>query len=204
MKLLATTMIFLATLSAYAADTDKAAAAPAAGMAWTARIEVRDMATATSSCGTTTPCTGNTNTGFGVGVTTPVWNFAQDWALVTGGMLRQRTVSLSVTGSSPSLTDLDLDIPVAAQWSFGGSFALRAGLDLGFKLSSAYTTYLASAFSDNSTVTPFELGFDWNFLPNQLINLAYESGVTLATGVATGTPSQATGSSINLGYGYTF
>jgi hypothetical protein len=193
MKFLTTTLLIIAFgLSASALD-------------WTGRLEARDSMTSSSVCSGVSGCSTNTNVGFGAGVTVPVWNFAADWSLVTGALLRQEIVSgsYSVIGTATA-TYLYLDIPVGVQWNWS-PIAVRLAADLGVKLSSTYSTYTSNTFTDNSIVVPVELAFDWTFLPNQLINVTYETGVTTAN-LASGYTGNAlaTANTIVLGYGYTF
>ena len=188
MRLLTTTLLLALSMSVNA-------------MEWTGRFEIRDSSTNTTMCGSAGSCSANTTVGFGAGATT-VWGFAQDWYVFTGGLLRQRVASISAAGTTSTATYLNLDIPAGVEWRFS-SFGLRAAVDLSSKLSSTYSNITSSLESDNSFVTPVEVGFDWKFLPNQLANITYETGVTVATGQS-GAANLATSNIITLGYGYQF
>ena len=189
MKLVLTGCLFFISVSAMA-------------MEYTGRLELKDSMTSTSSCGSSGSCSANSTTGFGVGVTTKVYNFATSWDLVTGGLFRQRVGSVSYGSTTSSGSYTYLDIPVAGQWS-SGDYAVRLGLDLGLKLSSSYTNISSSAVSDNSLITPVELAFDWKLTQSHLITLAYETGSTLAAG-QNGGSNLSTSTVFTVGYGYIF
>jgi hypothetical protein len=173
----------------------------------TGRIETRDSMTSSSVCSGVQNCsTSGIVIGYGVGVTTIAYSFTSDWGLYSGSLLRQRFVAYTLaTGNSsttPQVGYLDLDVPVAAQWS-SKSFAVRLGVDLGIKLSSNYYQLNSSAESDYAIIVPIEFGFDWKFLDRQLLSFGYEAGVTTAAG-QNGNNNLATSSIISVGYGYSF
>jgi len=192
MKQFAALLILVGSLSASALD-------------YTVRVEARDTSGASSICNATTGCSTAAVVNFGAGVTTTAYAFTPEWGLYSGALLRQRGVSVSLTGFPTAVgTWTYLDIPVEAQYTFG-SLAVRAGVDLGLKVSnsnSGFTSY-STYYSDTSLVVPVEIGFDWKFLPSQLLAISYETGVTTANGQQ-GLNSLATANVIALAYGYTF
>ena len=171
---------------------------------WTARLELRDSSTAPPNC--QPACSTSSTTQLGGGVTSTIYLMTPEWGLFTGALLRQRGLSFTGgAGPAATVTYLDFDVPLAIQWA-AGSFAARFGVDLAAKLSSTYSVgTLANNESDKGLITPVEVALDWKFTQNQLVNIAFESGVGVATGIGLASPGNlATANIITLGYGYLF
>jgi hypothetical protein len=167
-------------------------------MDWTAEVDLRNTATDSSMCGGAAGCAAGTQMLFGAGATTKI-DFGSAVALRTGGLLTQRGVKSTTSGTDASVNYMHIDVPVLAEYAVSDAFTVNGGLILGLKASATYSN--AAGVTDKSLIMPIALGAAYNINKEWKADFTYEMGTAIGSNAA---GDLKTANVLSIGGGYSF